>query len=268
MSNVSIFEKKWLDLVFEGKNQKYGAYQLRRDSAKTTFFAFLFGISFLVGSTVLLSSFTSKPVVIVDHPLVETVIHIDNIKNPTNEVEKPKIEKPKTAAQKTPVDNKHYVVDKTQNAIDPVSRTIENPTPNGPTSPDGGGTGKPTDGPSTGGVTTTPVTPVTDNGPVRSGELDKQPIFPGGIKNFYEYVGRNFEKQEIEEEGEAVKVFVSFVIERNGTMTDIEIVRKTNDVIDKEAIRVLKSLKTKWEPGYKNGQPVRTQYTLPITVMM
>ena len=51
-------------------------------------------------------------------------------------------------------------------------------------------------------------------------------------------------------------------------MTDIEVTRKTTPEIDKEAIRVLKSLKTKWAPGIKNGEPVRTQFTLPITVML
>ena len=49
-------------------------------------------------------------------------------------------------------------------------------------------------------------------------------------------------------------------------MTDIDVVQKTNPDVDKEAIRVLKSLKTKWEPGYKDGEAVRTRYTLPIVV--
>ena len=50
MANLSIFEKKWLDLVFEGKNQEYGAYKLRQDSTKTTIIAFLSGILFLLTS--------------------------------------------------------------------------------------------------------------------------------------------------------------------------------------------------------------------------
>ncbi|MEC4003870.1 energy transducer TonB [Flavobacterium sp. SUN052] len=267
MSNVSIFEKKWLDLVFEGKNQKYGAYQLRRESSKTTLIAFLFGILFLGGGTFLLSSFAAKPDIEIRVPVVLP----PSVKPPVTIIEdKHEIVKPKTetAKSKAAVDNKNYVVDKTKNAVVDVALTIKNPTPNVPTSPTGGGTGAPTDGPSTIFVPSTPVILAPDNGPYDKSNLDKQPVFPGGIKNFYEYVGRNFEKQEVEEDGEAIKVFVSFVIERNGTMTDIEIVKKTNDVIDKEAIRVLKSLKTKWEPGMKNGQPVRTQYTLPITVMM
>lgn len=268
MSNVSIFEKKWLDLVFEGKNQKYGAYQLRRESSKTTLFAFLFGIVFLGGGTFLLSSFTTKPDVVPKDIFDGRIIKVDNYKYPPN-VEKPKIEKPKTevATAKAQVDNKNYVVAKTEVAIVEVTLTSKNPTPNIATSTDGG-TATTSGRTNTDGASTSLINSVPDNETVDKSQLDKQPTFPGGIKNFYEYVGRNFAKQDVEEEGEAVKVFVSFVIERNGSMTDIEIMKKTNDIIDKEAIRVLKSLKTKWEPGFKNGQAVRTRYTLPISVMM
>jgi len=266
MSNVSIFEKKWLDLVFEGKNQKYGAYQLRRESTRTTAFALIFGILFLVGGTFLLSSFSTKPVIIVEDPFKGKTIHVDTFNPPVDEPKKPKVEQQKVepVTQKAPEDNQHYVVAPTPQAVIPVTKTVDNPTPNVPTSPTAGiGT------PSGGGVFTgggTSVIPkVENNNPVNSKELDRQPIFPGGLKGFYEYVGNNFERQEIEE-GETVRVLVSFVIEKNGTMTDIEVTQKTTASVDKEAIRVLKSLKTKWSPGYKDGAPVRTQFTLPITV--
>jgi protein TonB len=97
--------------------------------------------------------------------------------------------------------------------------------------------------------------------------LDKLPEFPGGISKFYTYVGNNFEKQEIEGSG-SIQVFVSFVIERDGSMTDIQIKRDPSYGLGKEAIRVLKSLKTKWSPGMINGKAVRTGYNLPITVQM
>ena len=137
MSNVSIFEKKWLDLVFEGKNQKYGAYQLRRESSRTTAFALIFGISFLIGGTFLLSSFSTKPVIIVEDPFDGTIIHVDTFNPPVDEPEKPKVEKPKVepVTQKAPVDNKNYVVARTPEAVTPVTKTVDNPTPNAPTSP-------------------------------------------------------------------------------------------------------------------------------------
>lgn len=266
MSNVSIFEKKWLDLVFEGKNQKYGAYKLRRESSKTTAFALIFGISFLVGGTFLLSSFSAKPVIIVEDPFEGTIIHVDPYNPPVDEPEKPKVEKQKVepVTQKVPEDNKHYVVAPTPQAVIPVTKTVDNPSPNVPTSPTAG-TGTPSGGGVFTGGGTSVIPKVENNNPVNSKELDRQPMFPGGLKGFYEYVGNNFERQEIEE-GETVRVLVSFVIEKNGTMTDIEVTEKTTAAVDKEAIRVLKSLRTKWSPGYKDGEPVRTKYTLPISV--
>jgi protein TonB len=266
MSNVSIFEKKWLDLVFEGKNQKYGAYQLRRESSRTTLFAFLFGITFLVGGTFLLSSFSAKPIIITEDPFEGTIIHVDPYNPPIDEPKLPKVEKQKIepVTQKAPEDNKHYVVAHTPEAVTPVTKTVDTPTPNVPTSPTAG-TGTPTGGGIFTGGGTAVIPKIENNNPVNSKELDRQPMFPGGLKGFYEYVGNNFERQEIEE-GETVRVLVSFVIEKNGTMTDIEVTEKTTVSVDKEAIRVLKSLRTKWTPGYKDGEPVRTQYTLPITV--
>ena len=266
MSNVSIFEKKWLDLVFQDKNQKYGAYQLRLNSERTTFFAFLFGISFLVGGTFLLSSFSTAPEVIPPVIPIDPTIHVVEIHPPTEEII-PKVEttKPETAAVKTPEDNHHYQVAPTEQAVIPVTTNVEAPIVNGPSSPTGTGTEGIATIPGTGTV----VTPtITNTGPVKPSELDRQPSFPGGMKNFYEYVGRNFEKQELDEEGETVRVLVSFVIEKNGNMTDIEVIQNTNQSVSKEAVRVLKSLKTKWEPGYKDNQAVRTRYTLPIVVQL
>ena len=268
MSNVSIFEKKWLDLVFEGKNQKYGAYQLRKDSSKTTFFAFIFGISFLLGSVLLLSSFNSKPVNPDEDIIIDEVIRVDNYNPPTSEPEKP-IAKPKKSS--APVDNiensQNYVPTETNKANpdipnnEDIKKNSTTPSNNG----EQGGTGTVITIGGGGGIGE--GLPKPDNEVKKPNELDRQPDFPGGIKKFYQYVGNNFERQELEE-GESVRVLVSFVIEKNGAMTDIQVVQKTKYAIDSEAIRVLKSLKTKWEPGYKDGAPVRTQFTLPITIKM
>ncbi len=97
--------------------------------------------------------------------------------------------------------------------------------------------------------------------------LDKLPEFPGGMDKFYKYVGNNFEKPEIDDLS-TMRITVSFVIEKDGSMTDIQVKRDPGYGLGKEAIRVLKSLKTKWIPGVINSKPVRTSYNLPITVQM
>jgi protein TonB len=123
------------------------------------------------------------------------------------------------------------------------------------------------------GIGTTPSTgtavasapAITDSTILSSNVVDKMPEFPGGIKKFYTYVGNNFERTEIETEN-AIRVSVSFVIEKDGSMTDIKVLKDPGFGLGAEAIRVLKSLKTKWSPGMYEGKAVRTSYNLPITI--
>ena len=79
------------------------------------------------------------------------------------------------------------------------------------------------------------------------------------------FLNTNFDKPEIEDV-ESISVFVSFVIEKDGSMTDIKVLKDPGYGLGKEAIRVLKSIRTKWSPGILDGKPVRTAYNLPITI--
>jgi TonB family protein len=60
------------------------------------------------------------------------------------------------------------------------------------------------------------------------------------------------------------KVIISFVIEKDGSMTDFEVVKSLSMTADGEALRVVKMITQKWEPGTQNGQPVRVKFTVPI----
>jgi len=269
MSNVSIFGKKWIDLVFEYKNKEYGAYQLRQENPKTTLIAFFFGLLFISaisGLGLVLSSFNNNPTnpnPKTDDPTLYTV---DVILKP----KQPETTKANTTSFTEPLDVPQLFI--------PVVTTtaqaqVEVPT-NDKTIPSNGNE---TEGNETGNTTngTGTITGGTDDGPttIKTNPtdivivLDKQPEFPGGIQKFYDYVGTNFDKPEINDV-ESISVFVSFVIEKDGSMTDIKVLRNPGYGLDKEAIRVLKALKTKWKPGIKDGQFVRTQYTLPIKIQM
>lgn len=270
MSNVSIFEKKWIDLVFEGKNKEYGAYQLRKESPRTTLGAFFFSLLFIgliFGVGMLFSSFNSPSKNEVPVVLNDSIIRVDLIEPPVTEEEE-KVEKEESSPA-APIEdvseNKPFVVAPTAEAEPDVKKNVDLPNTNTPVGGVVGGTGiVPTTNPSSGGDGDNDE-PKTPTGPVLSNVLDMQPEFPGGMKKFYDYVGDNFERQEIDNV-ESITVHVSFVIEKDGSMTDIRVLRNPGYGMDKEAIRVLKSLKTKWKPGVLNGQNVRTQYTLPITV--
>lgn len=98
-------------------------------------------------------------------------------------------------------------------------------------------------------------------------KLDKLPEFPGGSNKFYIYVGKNFESPAINQERN-IRVYVCFVVEKDGSITDIKVQNDLGYGLAKEAIQVLKSLKTKWVPGMIGSNPMRTSYTLPITIQM
>ena len=133
-----------------------------------------------------------------------------------------------------------------------------------------------TDGTGANGISTTPSqgsgtiinTPV-DYGDtvVTSAILDKMPEFPGGINKFYNYIGKNFESPEVNGES-SIRIYVSFVVEKDGSMSNIQVKNDPGYGLGKEAIRVLKSMKTKWSPGMISSKAVRTSYNLPITVQM
>ncbi|MCO6148049.1 energy transducer TonB [Flavobacterium sp. NRK1] len=95
--------------------------------------------------------------------------------------------------------------------------------------------------------------------------LEKQPEFPGGIAAFYQLVNKNFTVPEINKDLVA-KIYVSFVIEKDGTMSEIKAVRDPGYGLGEEAKRVLESIDQKWSPAVKDGQPVRASYNLPITI--
>ena len=267
MRNVSIYGQKWLDLVFEGKNKAYGAYQLRQESAQTSYKALAYGVVLLGSIFFIMSSFSERKEPVENYtPLVLTHINTTT-KIPIEEPKQPEEKAPKaprTPADTPPITNAPPVVVAAPLAQQDVpTNTQIAAAPSTTGSPTGTA---PSTGTNTSGTSTSVTLPVT-TGPVKASELDRQPNFPGGMQHFYQYVATNIDRENLEE-GETIRVNVSFVIETDGTMTDIQVKEKTNTIIAKEAIRVLKSLKKKWTPGIKDGQAVRTQFTLPIAVLL
>jgi protein TonB len=272
MSKLNLFETSWIDVVFENRNKEYGAYLLRQENTKTTLFAFFMGISLLTVAISIplvynhLNPDHQIPTLVPDLPAV-VVVNIDPYVLPETKVEEvviPEIKNPITESTNTDVQliNPEIVHAEaaTQKDIATNTELQNNPTDNTP------GTVSSAVGttPSTGSaIASSPGIP--DNAILSSNVVDKMPEFPGGIKKFYTYVGNNFEKPELETEN-AIRVSVSFVIEKDGSMTDIKVLKDPGYGLGAEAIRVLKSLKTKWSPGMYEGKAVRTSYNLPITI--
>ncbi|QNR84546.1 TonB family protein [Pedobacter riviphilus] len=94
--------------------------------------------------------------------------------------------------------------------------------------------------------------------------IEKQPEFPGGISKFYRYLSSSIKYPKLAQENNVQgKVFLSFVVEKDGSLTDIQITRGLGSGTDEEAIRVLKE-SPKWHPGIQNGLAVRVKYNINV----
>ena len=95
--------------------------------------------------------------------------------------------------------------------------------------------------------------------------VEKYPEFPGGPNALMNYLRRNLKYPETAKKNKLEgRVFVGFVVEKDGSVTNVSVLRGVCEELDNEAVRVVKSL-PKFTPGMNNGEPVRVQYTLPVS---
>ena len=94
-------------------------------------------------------------------------------------------------------------------------------------------------------------------------QVEVKPEFEGGITKFYDYVIKNFKAPD--DKKVSGNMYVSFVIEKDGSVNEIKVLRDLGHGTGDEITRVLKS-SPKWSPAKVAGNPVRIQYSLPITI--
>lgn len=100
--------------------------------------------------------------------------------------------------------------------------------------------------------------------PISFVAYESLPKYPGGTENLYKMISTNIQyPKDAFRQGIEGVVVVSFVVEKDGTIKDFEIIKSVEKSLDKEALRVL-TLMEKWEPGYQNNKPIRVKYSLPI----
>lgn len=94
--------------------------------------------------------------------------------------------------------------------------------------------------------------------------VESMPDFPGGDEARIRYLNENIKyPQMARESGIQGRVFVTFVVEKDGSVTDVRVLRGIGGGCDEEAIRVIKNM-PKWDPGKQRGKPVRVQFNMPI----
>ncbi|MHB8259640.1 MAG: energy transducer TonB [Bacteroidia bacterium] len=247
------------DIVFIGRNQAYGAYQIRRDYTMVVFYIvcgiFLFS----------LAVFGIK--LIYDHKSDDT--SLNNVKlditqidlTPPNEKNEPPPPPPpppppvvETIKFVPPVIKDEAVEDEPPPPQEKVAETnVGTVTQEGDGDiavPDGNGPGL-----------------VEEKAPEIFTVVEQMPEFPGGAAEMMKYIQKNIHYPEIEKEaGITGRCFVKFVVEQDGSITNVEILKGVagGAGCDKEAVRVIKSM-PKWNIGKQNGRPVRVYFNVPIS---
>jgi TonB family protein len=90
------------------------------------------------------------------------------------------------------------------------------------------------------------------------------PKFPGGPEKMFEFIADNLRWPE--DDGPCIqgRVIISFIVEKDGSLSDIKVAKSIDPLFDEEAVRVVKSM-PKWEPGMWRGKPTRVKYCIPIS---
>ena len=259
---LDIFTNQWLDIVFEGKNKAYGAYDLRKSNTKTTVRALIIGavlFSVLVAAPLIMSllpdssgdddSLDTKIVTMKLPPKKEEPKKdLPPPPPPPPKVDQVKFVKPVVAKADEVTEEPPKITEIKDKKLgsetikgDPDAQLTVEPVGNGPAA----------------------VVEEVDNTIYNTAGIEVKPDFPGGMEKFYAFVGKNY--QTPEEEGLKGKVYVTFVVEKDGSLTDIKVIRDIGYGTGKEAIRVLNKC-PRWTPGEQNGKKVRVLYSLPITI--
>ena len=259
MSKIDLLDQKWIDLVFEGKNEAYGAYAIRQDTNKRNLYAMLAlfaGIIAIVGSF-LLVNVASEAIAAAqaEHEEEEEVVY---------EVE----ELEQLVAEETVMNSEKFTAyEMEDDAPDQVTKTQDEVAQSdvaiGAIDYDKGSdeaehvlkiNEKVVD----------EVPPAVEETKVFD-VVEQMPTFKGGDDALMAYLHKAIRYPAIaEENGIQGRVVCTFVVERDGGITDVKVVRSVDPSLDKEAVRVLKAM-PKWIPGKQNGSAVRVKFTLPVT---
>jgi protein TonB len=262
-SKLDILDQKWIDIVFNGRNKGYGAYDLRKENGRNTAKALLIGVLlfvFIISFNTILNlieGFIPKAAVKVKITNVVLTPPPVDIKKPPPppppEPPKPKVDQVKfpppvvkpdvEVKEKPPTIEELKVADPGQKNLKGDKNadvTIDEPVGNSDAK-------------------------VTEDDPNKIfTSVEKVPEFPGGIDAFYKYLQKTIHYPAVARENNTQgRVIISFVCEKDGSLTDVSVARGIGDGCDEEAMRVIKA-SPHWRPGIQNGRPVRVRYSVPI----
>lgn len=276
MANENVYDPSLTldEIVFENRNKEYGAYDLRHQYPKLLTKSFIVGTAlFLIAALspfiyLTIKRLTEPPKQEVKADLVE-ILQEDKIIEQPKEKEPPPPPPPPKEEKIEVIQNvvpEPVKAPKIETPPPPISKQLETTT--GLTNQEGvkaPAYTPPPPPPSTGTkASTAEVKPQVSETQVYT-EVEQTAEFPGGINAFRKKVGENFDTSAIEGADGVVKGEVTFVVERDGSITDVKVSGSNSD-FNAEAVRTVKSIKNKWAPAKINGQSVRYRYRLPLAM--
>ena len=272
MAKIDLIDNGWVDLVFEGKNQAYGAYQLRKDTGKRNVMSLL--VMFAIG--VAIAAFVAIKGVVENAMKSDVAIEADvelaklaeKKEAKVEKKEEPKVEKIEVERVKSSVKFVPPVIKK-DDEVKPEEELKSQEELNKTNTAIGAFDVKGND--EAAGEVLKAKEVIAQPEPPKEEEtkvfdvVEQMPSFPGGPSALMQYLSSNIKYPVVaEENGVQGRVVCTFVVERDGSITDVRVIKSVDPSLDKEAVRVVKSM-PKWIPGKQNGSAVRVKYTVPVT---
>lgn len=272
MSKIDLISNEWTDLVFEGRNQAYGAYKLRKGTTKRN----VWSIIIVALAAVLLFLGLQLQKMAQANKTVENTqaVELARLQEKKKEVKVEKKEVIRTEPEKVveqvkssvkftaPVIKKdEEVKEEDEIKLEEVEKSTKaigsfNVEGNDEV---GGAVLKAKD------EIKAPEPPKHEEETKIFTVVEQMPLFPGGDAALMAYLRDNIHYPTVAaENGVQGRVVVGFVVERDGSITDVNVLRSVDPSLDREAMRVVKGM-PRWTPGKQNGSAVRVKYQVPVT---
>lgn len=268
--DINLNSSEWRDIVFEGKNKSYGAYELRKSSSKRHIVAFIVVLVF-VGVVAALPAFLDAVKAGQHQAGVDEAFELSNIANVEEQVPEENIIRQETAPPPPPLKatiqfTPPVITEDSKVSEDKEMKSIEELNEKKDIQ-----------------ISIATVEGTKDKNAVDIAELkehkvivedkepekpfvsvEQMPQFPGGDSELMRFIGSNLKYPTIAaENGIEGRVVIRFVVGKDGNVSDVQVVRSLDPSCDKEAVRVVKTM-PKWVPGKQNGRNVPVYYTLPV----
>ena len=265
MAKIDLTTLEWCDIVFEGRNKGYGAYKLREDSPKRHLWSVLIVLvlavlAFLIPALIRLASPKDR----VENTEVVQLAKLKNaeVKQKDKQIIKDEHTPPQPVKSSVKFTAPVIKKDEEVNTDEEIKSQEDLLNAKGSISiADVKGNDE------SGKDIADLKQIVTQAAPEEKvfDVVEQMPTYPGGLEALNDYLMKHIKYPVIaEENGIQGKVIVTFVVEKDGSITDIVVVKSVDPALDKEAKRVVGTM-PHWIPGKQNGSTVRVKFTLPVT---